>query len=329
MKALITSDVASAWDELPADLKVVVCAPEPQAIAAALDETVEILASEVLPAGEVRAPGLRWVQLLSAGADQLVGHPLARRELAVCTAAGLNAVQLAEYVVACVLDHHRGMGALRGLQRAGEWPADRMALARPALRELRALVVGYGAIGRETARLLYAFGVTVVAVASRAGRRPYGGFTPYPDTGDPEATLPERVVGPEALHAELPAADLLILALPLLPKTRALIDRRALGLLKPTAALINVGRGALVDTQALLEALDRGGLAHAYLDVFEQEPLSAHSPLWGHARVSLTPHIAGTLPDHDHRLQALFLANLARYRAGQPLLNQLELRLYR
>lgn len=327
MRVLITSDVATDWHDLPADLAVRVCEPEPAAIDAALGG-VEILVSDVLP-GAGDAPDLRWIQLLSAGSDQLIGHPLARRRLLITSAAGANAVHIAEYVVGRVLYHVKEFGRYERLQRVRSWPDDRAGLARPSLRDLGALIVGYGGIGRETARLLSALGVRTVAVASTDGRRPYRGYLPTEGVGDPHARLPERVVAPAELHHALPEADIVVLAAPLLPSTYHMVDERALALMRSDAILINVGRGALVDTAALLAALDRGRPAHAYLDVFEAEPLTDDSPLWRHPRVSVTPHIAGTMREHNRRLLPLFLENLERYRGGRPLLNELDPDLFR
>lgn len=327
MEVLITSDVAPDWADLPPDLVIRVCEPEPAALAAAITGA-EILVSEVLPAGG-EAAALRWVQLLSAGTEQLIGHPLARRDLLICSAAGVSAVHIAEYIVGRALDHLKEFGAYRQLQAAGDWPAERVALARPALRGLSALLIGYGGIGRETARLLSAFGVRVVAITPAGERRRYRGFAPFPGLGDPEAQIPERVVGPVGLHAELGQADIVVLAAPLLAPTHHMLDAAALAQMKPTAILVNVGRGALIDTAALLAALDAGRLAHAYLDVFETEPLPRASPLWRHPRISITPHISGTLPDHNQQLRRLFLENLERYRAGHELLNRLDLDRFR
>jgi phosphoglycerate dehydrogenase-like enzyme len=147
---------------------------------------------------------------------------------------------------------------------------------------------------------------------------------PYPGTGDPEARLPERIVATAELHDAQAEADIVVLAVPLLPSTQHLIDAAALARMKQSAILINVARGPIVDAAALLAALDREQLAHAYLDVFEQEPLPADSPLWKHPRVSITPHIAGAAPDFAPKQRDLFLQNLGRYRSSQPLINQLD-----
>ena len=322
MQVLITTDIAPDWINLPSDLTIRVCEPEPDAIEAALTGA-EILVSAVLPRRGDSAD-LRWVQLLSAGADQLIGHPIVQRPLLFANAAGVNAVHIAEYIVGRVLYHFKEFKQFDQLQRECCWPRDRISLARPSLRDLRALIVGYGGIGRETARLLTSLGVHTSAVAANAGRRLYRGYLPYDGIGDPLALLPEQVVAPSEMATLLPEAQIVVLATPLLPTTYHMVNARILASMRPDAILINVGRGALIDTASLLTALDAGRFAHAYLDVFEQEPLPESSPLWTHPRVSLTPHISGTMPDHNAKLRSLFLANLERYRSGRTLLNQLD-----
>ncbi len=310
---------------MPADLELRFCADEPAAIDAAIDESIEILVADALPTSLERCAGLRWVQLLSAGINQLIGHPLLARDLLITNAAGATAVHIAEFVVAQLLGHIKGLREFDQLQRCrtpGQPTASRW--RGQSLRGMCAVVVGYGGIGRETARLLAALGLRIIAVGSSAARKPYRGYTPFDGIGDPDAQLPERIVATADLHAVLPEADLVVLAVPLLPTTRHLIDAAALACMKPSALLFNVARGPVIDTAALLGALDQGQLAHAYLDVFDAEPLLVESPLWAHPRVSITPHIAGTMPDHARRLSDLFLQNLARYRSGQPLLNQVD-----
>jgi phosphoglycerate dehydrogenase-like enzyme len=329
MKALITTDIELEPASLPADLEVRICEDHPSAIDAALDDSVEILVAESMPGAIDRCAGLRWIQLLSSGTDQLIGHPLMERDLLLSNAAGTNAVHIAEFVVARILEHVKGLRQFERLQQARQWPADRVALARPSLRGMCAALVGYGGVGRETARLLAALGLRIIAVTSSATRRPYAGYTPYDGFGDPQVRLPERLFVTAELHTVLPAADVVVLALPLLPATRRLIDAAALACMKSSVILINVARGPILDTAALLAALDAGRLAHAYLDVFEAEPLPPDSPLWDHPRVSISPHIAGTMPNHARKLSDLFLANLERYRAGRPLLSALDRHMFR
>ena len=132
------------------------------------------------------------------------------------------------------------------------------------------------------------------------------------------------MVGPDALSEVLPEADLLVLAAPLTSRTLGMIGRRELASVKCGAYLLNVGRGGTVDEAALIEALRQGRLAGAGLDVFEQEPLSPDSPLWDMENVLITAHYAGDSPHYHERAMAIFLDNLQRYTAGQPLRNVVD-----
>jgi phosphoglycerate dehydrogenase-like enzyme len=234
-------------------------------------------------------------------------------------------MHIAEFILARLLYHTKEFRAFEELQREHRWP-DRVAMSRPGLRGKQALIIGYGGVGRETARLLTTLGIRIVAVAHQPGRTPYQGYTPHPDFGDPDGHLPEQIVTPDALHDVLPDADVIVLAVPLTPETHYLIDAAALARTKASAILINIARGGVVDTQALLAALDAGRLAHAYLDVFEQEPLPPDSPVWDHPRISITPHMAGVMPDAETALRDLFRQNLPRYINRLPLINQLDRR---
>ena len=324
MIAVITNEIELDSVDVPAGLEMRGCGDEPSAIDATIDEDTEILVADAMPTNMERCSGLRWIQLLSAGCNQLVGHPLLARDLQITNASGTNAVYIAEFVVAQLLAHTKGLREFDRLQQAVIWPDDRMPLARPSLRGMCAVIVGYGAIGRETARLLAALGLRIIAVSSSAARKPYQGYAPFDEFGDPASQLPERIVATADMGTVLPEADVVVLAVPLLPATQHLIDAAALASMKPSAILFNVARGPVVDTVALVGALDHGQLAHAYLDVFETEPLPVESRLWLHPRVSITPHITGTMPNHPRRLGDLFLQNLARYRNGQPLLNRVD-----
>jgi len=170
--------------------------------------------------------------------------------------------------------------------------------------------LGYGAVGREVARKLAAFDAEVT-VLTRSGQ------------GAPPA---QRILPYESLGAVLPTADAVILALPLAPGTRGIIGRHELALMKPTAVLINVGRGPLVDEAALVGALTEGRLAGAGLDVFAAEPLSKESPLWKCPGTILTPHLGGQGGDGERLLVQLIHENAARLKHGQPLANVMTIR---
>jgi phosphoglycerate dehydrogenase-like enzyme len=323
MNVLITTHAPEEWTELPSDIQVTFCDYDSHAIDQAITPETEVLVTDALPTALERCRGLRYVQLLSAGANQLLGHPLAAHDALFASAAGISAVHIAEHIVARVLYHTKELRAFEQLQRQHVWP-NRVSMSRPSLRGMCALIIGYGGVGREAARLLDALGMRVIAVTSDGARRLYGGYLPYPGIGDPHGRIPGQVVAPDALPSVLPEASVVILAVPLTGATRAMISAAELSSMRQDAIVINVGRGAVVDTGALLAALDARKIAHAYLDVFEQEPLPADSPLWDHPHISLTPHMAGVMPDDSVKYRDLFLQNLARYRNGERLLNQLD-----
>lgn len=323
MNLLIALAAESEWHDLPAEITASFCESDVDSLDAALNEAVEILVTEVMPTKVDACGGLRWVQLLSSGAEQIINHPLLRRPVLFSNAAGICAVHIAEFVVAQILRHFKETDLMRNLQKVRQW-GDRPAMARPCLRGRRAVIVGYGGVGREVARLFLAFGMKITAVGSERLRRVSNGYLPYQSIGDPDGLIPEEFVSYAELQGVIPGADVVVLCVSLNCSTHHLINAENLKLMKRSALLINVSRGPVVDAQALLVSLDRGELAHAYLDVFDQEPLPADSPLWTHPKISASPHMAGVMPDHTGKLKRLFLENLERYRVGLPLINQLD-----
>jgi phosphoglycerate dehydrogenase-like enzyme len=295
-------------------------------VAAALNgrPDTEILYCSHVPASALDlAPGLRWVQLHSAGADHLLDQPIMRSQVPITTTSGIHATSIAEYVFASMLAYRWRVPYMTHCQRQGEWPSGRWALyCRPELRGSTLGVVGYGSIGREVGRLGRAFGMKVLAL-SRSGRRAEQGYV-VPDTGDPEGTVPDRFYTPGRPAEMLAQCDYVVIALPMTPATVHLIGEAELRAMKPTAYLVNIARGAIVDEKALLRALQEGWIGGAGLDVFEQEPLPADSPLWNLENVLISPHVSGFSPHYDERAAALFGQNLARYLNGEPLLNTID-----
>ena len=269
------------------------------------------------------APGLKWVQLHSAGADHVLASPLMASDVALTTSSGIHATPIAEYVLASLLAHRWRVAHWTRCQREGEWPAGRWDLyARPELRGSTLGILGYGSIGREVGRLARAFAMRVLALRRSAGRADQG-YAPA-DTGDPEGILPERIYGPDSLHEMLGECDYVVIALPLTPDTEHLIGEAELRAMRPDAYLVNIARGGIVDEAALTLALRQGWIAGAGLDVFEEEPLPADSPLWDLENVLISPHVAGFTPRYDERAATLFAENLARYLAGERLLNLVD-----
>jgi phosphoglycerate dehydrogenase-like enzyme len=256
-----------------------------------------------------QAPRLRWVQLSSSGVGQIVPRMgLGDRPVVVTNAAGLHATPLAEFVLFAMLYFAKRMPRVLTDQRRHHW--ERFALDTLPGKTLG--IVGFGHVGRAIARLARPAGLRILAVRRTAGDR----------TDDPSAS-PEadRVYPPAGLPTLLGESDYVALIVPLTPETAGLLGKAELALMKPGAVLINVGRGQLVDETALVDALRRGHLGGAALDVFAEEPLPAGSPLWDMPNVLVTPHSMSTALDENARLVDLFCDNLRRYLAGEALRN--------
>ncbi|WP_325340450.1 D-2-hydroxyacid dehydrogenase [Xylophilus sp.] len=250
-------------------------------------------------------PALRWVHVHSAGADRQVFVDLRARGVQVSTSAGSNAAVVAQTALAGLLALARQFPRLLAAQREARWaPLIGSGLPRD-LAGQTAVVVGWGAIGRQLGGWLAVLGLKVVAVRRERG----------------SADGAVETAAYDDLPSVLPRADWLVLACPLTARTRGLVDAAALARLPAGAHLVNVARGEVVDEPALVAALQQGRLAGAYLDVFAHEPLPAASPLWRLPNVIATPHSAGFSDGHAARVDAMFLDNLARWQAGQPLAN--------
>lgn len=269
------------------------------------------------------APRLRWVQSAAAGVRALLFPELVASGVRLTNAAGVMAVPMAELVVSGVLHFLKGIDVAVAQQGARVW--DRTPWVDPAavegaggrgawpreVGECRVLVVGVRGVGATVGAYLTALGATCVGVRRRAGLGAPPGFA--------------AVVGPEGLDAELARADVVVLAAPSTAETDRLLDRRRLALLPPGAIVVNVGRGALVDEPALIEALASGRLRGAALDVAEREPLPPDSPLWTLPNVLITPHVSSTSPGRFwDRMLDVFLDNWERYRRGAPLRNEVD-----
>jgi phosphoglycerate dehydrogenase-like enzyme len=260
------------------------------------------------------AKKLRWVHSASAGVKSVLFPEMIASDVALTNSAGIYGDPIAEHIVAGVMFFLRGFDIAGTLQRRGEWDSALFGTAGAPIREVgecRVLIVGAGGIGSETARRFSSLGATVTGV-----RR-------SPEKGIPAGFA--RVVGLDAIDAELPSADVLVLAAPLTADTHMLMTAERLAKLPEGAIVANVGRGALIDEPALISALRTGQLRGAVLDVFQQEPLASDSPLWHLPQVLLTPHMAGVSPRlFWTRLSALFLENWARYCENKPLRNLVD-----
>jgi phosphoglycerate dehydrogenase-like enzyme len=262
-----------------------------------------------------RARKLQWIHSPAAGLEGMLFPEIIESPVIITNSRGLSAETIAEHVLAVVLALFRKLPAAVESQRSREWA--QAAIVADPLRTIagsRVLIVGLGAIGLAAAQRFASLGAQVDVVR----RRPE---LPKPDGID-------RVASTERLIDLLPSADVVVVAAPETAATRHLIGRRELGAMRPGSILVNVSRGALVDEAALVGTLtvppSERTVAAAALDVFEQEPLPADSPLWGLQNVLITPHIAGFRPDHWDAVCALFAENLHRFDTGQPLLNVVD-----
>lgn len=299
------------------------------AVDALTDPDLEILLGSYAPTDPERLPRLRWIASITAGIEEiLVNHP-ERRGITVTNGSGLHVVAMGEYVLAALLQITQQVPLRMAAQRRKYWPAWRsdewFESSGRRLRGATLVVVGYGSVGREIARLASALGMRVIAVKARASDLRDPGFR-EPGTGDPDGTIPQRIVGTDALPEVLGSADYVTIAVPLTPRTQGLIDEAFLAKMRPSAWLINVGRGGHANEDALLRALRERRIAGAVLDVFADEPLSAGSPFWELPNVIITPHLAGVAGTEQFWSGAadLIAENLARYARGEPLANVID-----
>lgn len=293
-------------------------------VTAALDDEVEVLYTAHANFPLDRVPSLKWVQLHWAGVDHVLEAPVMHSAITITTASGIHASNITEYVFASMLAWSHKLPTMLYYQGRSEWPQGRWDIFKgQELRGHTMGIVGYGSIGREVGRLAKAFGMRVVATKREAHQLQDTGYR-VAGVGDPNATMLDRVYAPEELPDMLAECDFVVVAVPLLPATRGLIGEVALRAMKPTAYLVNIARGPVVDEAALIRALQEGWIGGAGLDVFETEPLPPDSPLWKLDNVILSPHVAGFTPHYDDRASDLFAENLRRYLAGEPLLNELD-----
>ena len=266
----------------------------------------DVFYSGVLPAylDLLRADAaLTWVQSAGAGVDSPMFQELLGRGIRLTTTHATN-VPIAEYVIGTVL---------RRYQQPERWAASaaQRTWAHTDFPEIWGstwLIVGMGHIGVEIARRVRAFDARVIGV-----RRHPRGDEPV-----------DRMITPAEVLVVLPEVDVVVLAAPATGDTRHLVNAEFLAAMRESAVLINVARGALVDEEALVAALDAGRPAHAVLDVTDVEPLPAESPLWAHAKITVTPHTSGGGEGRFRRAAGVFAANLARYGRGEPLVDEAE-----
>lgn len=268
-----------------------------------------------------KAPRLKWVQLHSAGVDHLNDHPIMHSDVLITTASGIHAVPIGEFAVMMMLALARHVPRMVRMQDRGEWPKERSKMfGGSELRDKTFGVIGYGSIGREAARIAKrGFSMRVLAL-SRTEKKKDLGYVER-NIGDPEGKVPDAWFRPQQLLELLSQSDFVLITIPLTNETRNMIGETELQAMKPSAYVINVSRGAIIDENALAQALKEHWIAGAGLDVFATEPLPVTSELWKLENALIAPHVSGATPNYDNRAVDTFAENLRRYLNGQRLLN--------
>ena len=307
--ALPESIRAQLEGRLPSDVEVRWYAGPPAA-----DEAVQgmdVIWMDIFTAPRIRevletGRDLRWVTTIQAGVNDWPFARMRERGLVLTNGKGIAAVPIAEFVVMGVLAMAKDLRALLGYQdqkRWTPWTTRAMEVAGS-----RALIVGYGAIGREIGRRLQGLDVEVTGVRRSPSNEP-------------------GVIGPDDWRAQLGAFDWIILAAASTEETRHIFGAEELAMMKPSARVVNIARGALIDQAALIAALEAGRIAGALLDVTDPEPPPAGDPIWSAPNVLLTSHSSAVSSGWQGRAADIFLDNLERYRSGRPLHNQVNLEL--
>lgn len=253
------------------------------------------------------AKNLRWLQLPSAGADSYMDRKLFHcKDILLTNSRGVFGLPIAEHVFAMILSYNRNMTEYAWQQKEGIWKG---------IRQTKDFygstmgVIGLGDIGTEVAKRAKALGARVLGVKRTLGNQPE-----YVDC----------LYTTEAIDEVLEQSDYIVLAMPSTKKTTGIINEQRLRRMKQDAFLVNIGRGALIDQEALVKALTEGWIGGAGLDVTTPEPLPTEHPLWGLKNVILTPHVSGSSPTNDFRRMGIFFRNLEHYLVGQPLENLVD-----
>jgi phosphoglycerate dehydrogenase-like enzyme len=254
-----------------------------------------------------RAPRLRWIQTRGAGVNELMPLDWLPSEIALTNNRGAHGAKCEDFCTMALLMLNSRMPGVNANQRVARWEQ----IFTPLIAGKTAVIIGFGDLGSAAGRAAKRLGLKVAAF-TRSGR-----------AGKP-ADVAYQV---HHLDGVLPDADFVVVAAPLTPETRGVMNRARLALLKPEAGLINVGRAPLVDYEALCDMLSDGRLAGAVLDVFDSEPLRADSPLWSTTNLVVTPHVSCDDPRYMDLLLDRWFGNFERFLAGKPLRNRVDRKL--
>lgn len=254
-----------------------------------------------------RAPKLKWFQATSAGVDRHQDTEIWRSNVIITGVSGIHATPIGEFVLGLMLMFAKNTPLAFKMMQTHEWTRYHSG----TLRGKTVGIIGLGHIGAEVARLSKAFGMQVIA-------------TRYSAKASSKAKNVDRLLPASQMKDLLAGSDYVVLTLPLTPRTRHIISDVEFKTMKSTACIINIGRGSLIDPEALIRALDKKLIAGAGLDVTEPEPLPKDSRLWDFDNVILSPHISGGMEDYMLRATELFCENLKRYLSGKQLLNVVD-----
>lgn len=291
-------------------------------LTAHFDPKTEVLLTRILPDLTI-TPNLKWIQTFGAGVDHILSHPLCQPPVKVTTSSGIHAEQMAELVFAFILYFQRSLGKMQTYCKLRKWPKPfelNHFFERSSLRNQTLGIAGFGAIGQAVGRIGNAFGMNILAFRRHRGKS--SSLRLHTSTGTSFSF--QEMYDLEGLRKLAAVSDYMAICLPLTKETNHLINDDVLRQMKPTSILINVGRGAVVDEQALLGVLRTKRIAGAALDVYEREPLPTNHPFYSMDNVFLSPHVGGTRADYDMMVVEVFAENLARYLSGQPLLNEVN-----
>lgn len=256
------------------------------------------------------APRVRWMHTLSAGLDNALFPGLVESPVVVTNARGVFSDALGEFAMGAMLFFAKDIRRLVRNQLAGVWePFDVVAISGQTVG-----IVGYGDIGRAVASRAYAMGMKVLALRRR------------PELSREDAYV-AQMFGPDQKREMLAQSDYVVVTMPLTPESRGLIGQGEFEVMKPTAVLINIGRGPVVDEAALIRAIEQKRIRGAALDVFDVEPLPPGHPFYQLENVLLSPHSADNTADSKERSMRVFLENFERFRRGEPLVNVINKKL--
>ncbi|MFD2628859.1 D-2-hydroxyacid dehydrogenase [Oceanobacillus kapialis] len=253
------------------------------------------------------AVSLKWIMVISAGLEKMPLQAIRERGILVTNARGIHSIPMAEYAISMILQVYRKNRQLVEYEKANEWAHH---LSMDELHGKTMVILGAGAIGQEVARLAKAFHVKTIGVSR---------------SGTPVASFDE-VYSINALNSLLPQADIFISILPSTDKTRGMLRYDNLAALPEHAIFMNLGRGDVIATNDILRAVNEEQIAHAVLDVFEEEPLPAGHSLWDHEFITVTPHISSRSKHYEARALEIFQKNLMIYgKEKQDYVNKIDL----